>query len=399
MGLPVRGCLEGGTGSDAPPWEERPGMGRIDVSMPGQMSRQRIRYVRASDGVRVAWAEAGSGPVLVKAANWLTHLEYDWTSPVWQHWMRFFSDHFRFIRYDERGCGMSEWDAGDLSCESWIQDLEGVVEAAALEKPFALLGISQGAAVCVEYAVRHPKRVSHLILHGGYARGWFHRPDLQGRREFEALIELLRRGWGRHDPIFRQVFTSRFIPGGSPEQFEWWNDLCRRSTTPGVAIELLRARGEVDVCGLLKGVRAPTLVLHSRHDAVTPIEEGRLLAAEIPGAEFVELDSRNHVLLEHEPAWRRFVEAVLEFLAVAAPGSEDPAFGALSPREREVLTLMTEGLGNAEIGGRLGISEKTVRNQVSRLFDKLGVWTRAQAIVFARDRGFKPAGEPPATDR
>jgi pimeloyl-ACP methyl ester carboxylesterase/DNA-binding CsgD family transcriptional regulator len=354
------------------------------------MSRQRIRYVRTSDGIQLAWAEAGSGPPLVRASSWLTHLEYDWDSPAWRHWMRFLSGSFRYIRYDERGCGMSDWKTGDLSLERWLADLESVVDAAGISGPFPLLGISQGAAVCVAYAVRHPERVSALVLYGGYARGWTHRPTAPARSEYEAIIELMRTGWGKENPAFRQVFTSRFIPGGSAEQIEWWADLCRKTTAPAIAAELLQARADVEVMDQLAAVRAPTLVLHAREDQCCPVAEARVLAAGIPGAEFVELESSNHVLLEHEPAWGRFCERVLEFLGVAAPrGGEHPAFEALSPREREILALISEGLANAEIGERLKISEKTVRNHVSNLFDKLGVWTRAQAIVFARDRSFR----------
>jgi pimeloyl-ACP methyl ester carboxylesterase/DNA-binding CsgD family transcriptional regulator len=355
------------------------------------MSRQRIRYLRTSDGIQLAWAEAGSGPPLVRAASWLTHLEYDWDSPVWRHWMQFLSGHFRYIRYDERGCGMTDRKTGDLSLERWVGDLESVIEAAGLSEPFALLGISQGAAVCVAYAARHPERVLGLVLYGGYTRGWTHRPpNAPGRTEYEAIIALTRTGWGKENPAFRQVFTSRFIPGGSAEQLEWWNDLCRKTTTPEIAAELLQARADVEVMDLLGAVRAPTLVIHARDDQVCPIAEGRLLASGIPGAEFVELESSNHVLLEQEPAWQRFCETVLDFLGVAAPrAGEHPAFDALSPREREILALLSEGLGNADIGERLAISEKTVRNHVSNLFDKLGVWTRAQAIVFARDRAFR----------
>ena len=351
---------------------------------------QRIRYLRTPDRVQIAWAEAGTGPVLVKAANWLTHLEYEWESPVWRHWIRFFSDHFRFVRYDERGCGMTDWNVGDLSFGRWVEDLEAVVAAADLLEPFALLGISQGAATCVAYAVRHPERVSHLVLYGGYARGVFRRGDPERERVYRAIIDLVRLGWGKDNPAFRQVFTSRFIPGGSDEQLDWWNELCRKTTTPDVAARLFETRGTVEVTGLLGEVRAPTLVLQSRDDDITPISEGRILAAGIPGAQFVELDSRNHVLLEDEPAWERFCDEVLGFMGLKGPArGEDPAFASLSPREREVLALMTEGLGNAQIAERLSISEKTVRNHVSNLFDKLGVWTRAQAIVFAIDRGFR----------
>ncbi len=350
---------------------------------------QRIRYLRTRDGVRLAWAEAGAGQVLIKAANWMTHLEFDWESPVWQHWMQFFSNNFRFVRHDERGCGMTDWEVGDLSFERWVEDLETVVKVADPQKPFILLGISQGAATCIAYAVKHPERVSHLILYGGYARGTYHREDSDKARLYRAMIDLVRLGWGSDNPSFRQVFTSRFVPGASDEQLRWFNELCLKTTSPEMAARLLEARANIDVLPLLGAVRTPTLILHSREDDVIPIINGHILAAGIPNAEFIQLDSKNHVLLEKEPAWERFCAEVLEFTGVkGSKYGEDPAFAALSPREREVLTLLAEGFGNAQIASQLSISEKTVRNHVSNLFDKLGVWTRAQAIVFARDRGF-----------
>ena len=350
---------------------------------------QRIRYLRTEDGVRIAWAEAGVGPALIKAANWLTHLEYEWESPVWRHWIRFFCDHFRFVRYDERGCGMTDWNVGNLSFDRWVQDLEAVSEAAEAEQPFALLGISQGAIACIGFAAKYPERVSKLILYGAYARGAWRRGDPQKEREYRAITEIVRVGWGQDNPAFRQVFTSRFVPGANDEQLDWFNDLCSITTTPEIAARLLEARASVDISDMLGKVNTPTLVLHSRNDGVAPIEEGRILAGGIPGAQFVELDSSNHILLENEPAWQRFCDACAEFMGITVPADEDRAFASLSAREREVLTLITEGLGNAEIGERLSISEKTVRNHVSNVFDKLGVWTRAQAMVFARDRGFK----------
>lgn len=350
---------------------------------------QRIRYVRTTDGVQLAWADAGTGPVLIKAANWLTHLEYEWESPVWSHWIRFFSDHFRFIRYDERGCGMTDLNVGDLSLERWVEDLETVIDAADLREPFALLGISQGGPICVAYAVKHPERVSHLILYGAYARGAFRRGDPDRESFYRAMIELVRQEWGSDNPTFRQVFTSRFIPGGTDEQLGWFNELCRKTLTPEIAAQLLESRGRLEVTELLGKVRTPTLVLHARGDVVAPIAEGHIVAAGIPGAQFVELDSKNHIILESEPAWKRFCDEVLEFMQLKrSTGGDDHAFDSLTSREREVLALMTEGLGNAQIAERLSISEKTVRNHVSNLFDKLGVWTRAQAIVFAHDRGF-----------
>jgi pimeloyl-ACP methyl ester carboxylesterase/DNA-binding CsgD family transcriptional regulator len=353
-----------------------------------QEPRQRIRYLRTSDGIRLAWAEAGSGPLLIKAANWLSHLEFEWESPVWSHWIRFFSSHFRFVRYDERGCGMTEGEDPELSVERWIEDLEAVADAAAPAAPFALFGVSHGCAACIGYAVRHPERVSRMLLYGGYARGYAHRNDPNVQREFAAMCDLFDVGWGKENPAFRQLFTSRFIPDGTLEQVSWFNELCRKTVAPAMARRLMEMRGTLNVVELLEQVRVPTLVVHARHDAVVSLKEGRLLATTIPNAQFVELESKNHILLESEPAWTRFQQVALDFLGVAPPVAEDGVFASLSPREREVLALLTEGLANAEIGERLSISEKTVRNHLSNLFDKLGVWTRAQAMVFAREHGF-----------
>jgi len=349
--------------------------------------RQHVRYVKASDGTRLAWAESGAGPIVVKAANWLTHLEYEWESPVWRHWIQFFSEHWRFVRYDERGCGMSDWHGGALSLPQWTADLELVIDAARPEGPVTLLGISQGGAACLQYAIQHPERVARIILYGAYARGALRRGTPMTRQEYQAMIDLAGVAWGKDNPTFRQVFTSRFIPGGSHEQLQWFNDLCLKTTSGEIAAKLFEARAVMDISALLGEVRTPTLVLHAREDAVVAVEEGRFLATGIPGAEFVELDSRNHILLEHEPAWQRFREAVRAFLQ---PGeaARDSAFAALSGRERQVLALMSDGLSNTDIAERLNIREKTVRNHASNLFDKLGVWSRAQAIVFARDHGF-----------
>lgn len=349
--------------------------------------RQHVRFLKVSDGTRLALAESGDGPIVVKAANWLTHLEYEWESPLWKHWIQFFSAHCRLVRYDERGCGMSEWHGGHLSLEQWAADLESVIDAARPAGPVTLLGISQGAATCIHYAIQHPERVARLILYGGYARGALRRGTPATESAYHAMIDLARVAWGKDNPTFRQVFTSRFIPGGSREQLQWFNDLCLKSTSGDIIANLFEARAIVDVSASLGEVRMPTLVLHARDEEVIPIAEGRLLASGIPGAEFVELDSRNHILLEHEPAWQRFREAVLAFLQ-SEEAAGDSVFAALSARERQVLALMADGLSNSDIGERLDISEKTVRNHASNLFDKLGVWSRAQAIVFARDHGF-----------
>ncbi|WP_426700111.1 alpha/beta fold hydrolase [Rhodanobacter sp. Col0626] len=347
--------------------------------------KQRIRYVLADDQTQLAWAEMGQGPTLVKTATWLTHLQYDLESPIWSHWTRFISDNFRYVRYDERGCGMSDWRSDDLSLARWIGDLESVVAAADIDRPFALLGMSQGAATAIGYAVRYPQRVSHLILYGGYAVGANLGDDAQRREFYHAVMEVVVMGWGSSNPSFRQLFTSRFVPQGSHEQVAWFNELCRQTTSPTHARALLEARGNVDVRDLLEQVRVPTLILHSSHDQIAPVSQGRLLASRILGATFVQLDSPNHVLLEHEPAWQKFQDAVLEFTG-GHRGAGAPTTGAatLTERERTTLGLLCEGHSNAQIAWHLGISEKTVRNHVTSLYRKIGVRSRAEAIVLAR---------------
>ena len=343
--------------------------------------KQQVRYACGEQGVRIAWAELGHGPPLVKAATWLTHLQYDLESPVWAHWLRFLGGHFRYVRYDERGCGMSDWNAGDLAQPQWLDDLESVVDAAGITRPMVLLGISQGASTAIRYAVRHPDRVSHLVLYGGYAVGGMRGEDAQRRAVYQAVMDVVGLGWGSDNPAFRQLFTSRFVPRGTPLQLGWFNALCLHTTSQENAARLLRARGEVDVRALLEQVRVPTLVLHCDGDQIAPLEQGKLLASRIPGASFVLLHSDNHVLLEHEPAWCEFRDAVLQFTGVRAEAEPAAVFDGLTAREQAALRLLCEGRSNAQIGWELGISEKTVRNHVCNLYRKLGVRSRAEAIV------------------
>jgi pimeloyl-ACP methyl ester carboxylesterase/DNA-binding CsgD family transcriptional regulator len=350
---------------------------------------QQIRFARAADGVRLAYAASGEGePVLIKAATWLSHLEQDWDSPVWRHLLRAMSARGSFIRYDERGCGLSDWLVPELTFESWVRDLETIADAAGAER-FALLGISQGAAVAIAYAVRHPERVTHLVLHGGYARGRLARSNTPEQRdEAETMCHLAELGWGKDDASFRQFFTTQFIPGGTPEQHRWFNEMERISTSPENAAHFMRAFNEIDVMPLLPHVRCPTLVLHSQRDVRVPFDEGRLLASAIPGAEFVPIDSGNHLLLEEEPGWQRWQDEVRRFLPNAAVASLPAAFETLSARQREMLELLAQGRDNSQIAATLGLSEKTIRNQVSAIFDKLEVESRSQAIVRARESGF-----------
>lgn len=352
---------------------------------------QKIRFTRSRDGTRIAFAQSGQGTPVVKAGNWLSHLEFDWQSPVWRHWFDFLSSAHRLVRYDARGCGLSDWKADDLCLDAQVADLEAVVDASQVER-FPLIGISQGGVVAVEYAWRHPERVSGLILYGAFARGWFlaHPDSAQQARALFALIGL---GWGQENPAFRQIFTALFIPDASPEQEQWFGDLMRITSRPEIAANVIKSFGDGDVRHRLAELRVPTLVLHGRRDATIPFGLGRELAAGIPGAIFVELDSRNHILLETEPAWARFKQEVAAFLgdapvpaAVARPGDRE-RFDSLTAREREVLELVAKGLSNAEIAKSLFISEKTVRNHLTGIFDKLDVDSRARAIVMAREHG------------
>jgi class 3 adenylate cyclase/pimeloyl-ACP methyl ester carboxylesterase len=249
----------------------------------------------------------------VKAANWLNHLEYDWQSPVWRHVPRELAKDHLLVRYDERGNGLSDWDVDDISFEVFVRDLETVVDTVGLER-FALLGISQGVSVSVAYAVRHPGRVTHLVLYGGYVKGVLKRGSQELIEREQALQTLVRQGWGQENPAFRQLFTSRFIPGATTEQMQWFNDLQRVTTSPENAVRLRQAFGEIDVSSLVSQVSVPTLVLHVRGDGSQPFELGRQLAMSIPGARFVPLEGQNHLILEDEPAWPRFLAEVRGFL-------------------------------------------------------------------------------------
>jgi pimeloyl-ACP methyl ester carboxylesterase len=277
---------------------------------------QEVRFAQAGDGASLAWTAVGpvDGPPIVKAANWLSHLALDWQAPIWSPLFRELARRHRFVRYDERGCGLSDWHVPEISFEAFVSDLETVVDATGLER-FALLGISQGAAVSIEYAVRHPERVSRLILFGGYDAGWCHGATAQEMREREAVMVLVEAGWGREDPAFRHLFSQTFMPTATGEELDWFDDFQRRTTSPKNAVRFLEAFSRIDVRSRLAQLRVPTLVLHSRSDQRIPCMTGRRMAATIPGAEFVGLESSNHLLLGRESASRALLEAVQEFLA------------------------------------------------------------------------------------
>lgn len=280
---------------------------------------QDIRFCTTADGINIAYALAGSGPPLVKVANWLNHLEHDWQSPVWQHLFKEFVRDHQLVRYDERSTGLSDRNATDLSLDALVADLESVVDSLGLDR-FPLLAISQGGPVAVAYAARHPEKVSHLILLGSFPAGWRKAglaPELLAKREAERT--LISQGWGSRNPAFRQMWTTLCIPDGTPEEAESFNELQRRSVTADEAVRVFDAIGELDVNELLATIRVPVLVLHARHDALVPFEDGRRMASVIPDAKFVPLDSKNHLLLSHERAWQKFVAEVRNFLGKPLP--------------------------------------------------------------------------------
>jgi pimeloyl-ACP methyl ester carboxylesterase len=293
--------------------------------------KQDIRFCTASDGVRIAYALAGSGTPLVKTANWLNHLEFDWESPIWRPFLEPLARRHLLVRYDARGNGLSDWDVPDMSLDAFVHDLETVVDEAGLDR-FSLFGVSQGCAVSIAYAVRHKERVEKLVLFNGYAQGWRARAEPEEIARREAMSRLIETGWGQDNPAFRQMFTSLFLPGGSQEQMRWFNDLQRISASPANALRLMKAVSEIDVLDLLPQVETPTLVLHSRGDANIPFRAGRVFATRVRGARFVPLDSENHLLLQQEPAHRRALEEILTFLDSPDPtlSSEDAASRARS---------------------------------------------------------------------
>jgi pimeloyl-ACP methyl ester carboxylesterase/DNA-binding winged helix-turn-helix (wHTH) protein len=287
----------------------------IDEPPQAPPPRQSIAFTRAADGIRLAYAVAGDGPPLVRAANWMTHLGYDIESPVWSHWVRDLAQGHTFIRYDERGCGLSDWEAGEFTFDDWVADLESVVEALGLER-FPLLGVSQGGAVAVAYAARHPERVSKLVLCGAYARGRAVRAVGDQEKRAAALdLDLARVGWGRDDPAFRQVFAAQFLPDGTRADWAAFDQLQRRTTSGENAVRFLEEFARIDVRDLAREVQCPTLILHSREDHRVPMESGQELAALIPDAHLVALDSKNHLLTGAEPAWAVFRSEVAAFLA------------------------------------------------------------------------------------
>jgi pimeloyl-ACP methyl ester carboxylesterase/DNA-binding CsgD family transcriptional regulator len=343
------------------------------------------RFCTAPDGVGLAYAIEGEGPPLVKAANWLTHLDYDRQSPVWRHWVRELSRGRRLIRYDERGCGLSDRQLeATPTLDTYVGDLAAVVDAARLDR-FALLGVSGGGPTAVEYAARNPERVTQLILYGSYTRGRYRR-SAEEAEQSRLFIELMRVGWGGAVPAFRNVFTSTYIPSAGEQQKRWYDEMQQASSTGEVAAVLWRSRTDIDISDTARRITQPALVLHARHDRAVPYEEGRRLASLLPNARFVSLESDNHILQEGEPAWELFLSSVRAFLAHDGHAPTAPAdLSELSEREREVLQLVAAGMSNVQIGERLFLSTRTVERHLSNIYAKLRLSGKsARAAAAAR---------------
>ena len=357
---------------------------------------QDIRFCTSSDRVKLAYAISGEGAPLVMSATWLTHLEHQWHSLAWQPWLKALSRDYQLLRYDSRGCGLSDRDARELSFERLLQDFECVIDAASFGR-FDLLATCWGGPLAISYAANHPERVNRLILYGTYALGrlrWTDRP--QEVEKARVFLDLTRLGWGQENHALLQVWASAFQPQGTIEHLRSWSDQQRAATSAEVAVRLLEIGWTVDVRDAARRIKCPVLIVHPERDALVPIDEGRLLASLIPDSCFVQLDTENHMPLADEPAWPRLLDEIRSFLAQppASPQTgvrNELPLGALTPRERAVLEGIAGGLDNSEIAAVLGLSEKTVRNHITRVFDKIGVEHRYQAIVRARDAGLGSA--------
>ena len=351
---------------------------------------QRIAFARSQDKTTIAYALSGEGPPLVRAGTWLTHVHHDWESPIWAHWLRFMSERHTLVRYDPRGCGLSQTDVRTITFDDWVADLEAVVDRLELET-FPLFGMSQGAAVAAEYAIRHPERVSQLTLYAPLITGWHGRTD-PNSQQWRSMEELVLAGWGETNMAFPAMFAHLFMPESSPQTRQWYAELQRKSASKEVAAHLMRVCGDLSVFKRLKQIRVPTLVMQIAHEQVIDPRLVPQIAGEIPGSEFVSIDSSNHILVEDEPGWQDFKAAFTRHVPGAtAPQRRDAAarerIEQLSKREQKILGEIAKGLNNREIAGGLFISEKTVRNHITSIFDKLGVASRAQAIVLAKEAG------------
>ena len=347
---------------------------------------QTVRFCTSTDGARIAYAVHGAGPPLLVSTCWFSHLQHDWVSPVWRHFLDDLGRFATVIRFDERGSGLSDQDVSDFSLEARIADLEAVADAAGLER-FALMAMSQGGGPSIAYAVRHPERLTRMLFYNSSA-AILPDPSPDERELNQTYLQMIKVGYGRPDSTFRRVFTSLMIPSADEGQKRWIDDLQRVASTAENTFRMRRDLAEIDVRHLLPLIEAPALVLHSRGDRNTTFSKGRYLATHIPNARLVTLESDNHIVLKHEAAWQVFVHEVEAFLAPDRDSlPSDRANGAegLTDREREVLALAAKGMSNDDIAAELTLSVRTVERHLHNVYAKLGVSGRsARAAAVSR---------------
>jgi len=352
--------------------------------------RQRIGFCTTADDVRIAYATTGRGRPLLRVGGWMTHIEHDLESPVWRHWLQELTRDHTLARFDIRGSGLSDRDVKRQTLEAWVRDVEAVVDSLGWRQ-FPMLGVCQGAAIAVLYAVRHPERVTHLVLYNPYAHGAF-TEGMAGYRveEAETLARMIEVGWARRTGAFREVFARLLSPSDAADQITWWDELQRLTADRAMAAQLWRAFHEIDIRDLLPQVHCPTLVAHVKGDSMVPFEAGRELAGRIPHCRFLPLEGRNHILQPRDPGWPMFIGEVRRFLA-EEPDEGVPSvagFHELTRRERVVLDHVARGQSNLAIASTLSLAPKTVRNHVSNICGKLAVSTRTELVIEARNAGF-----------
>ena len=351
---------------------------------------QRIAFTLSADETQIAYALSGEGPPIVRAGTWLTHIQHDWDSPIWSHWFRLMSQKHTLVRYDPRGCGLSQRETPDISLERWVDDLEAVVDKLGLDT-FPLFGMSQGAAVAILYCLRHPERVSQLVLYAPLVTGWSGSQNSRALR-WSAMENLVESGWGEENLAFPSMFSQLFVPGATPEHIRWYANTQQKSTSKSSAKRIMKAMSEIRLFSRLDEIDVPTLVVQVAGDQVISADSAQGIAAKIRDCQFASIDSDNHILLEDEPGWGEFTQVFQRYFPEkdVLTSAEEPKkldfatrekLGQLSKRELEVASKLTLGLTNREIAEQLFISEKTVRNHLSTIFSKLDVSSRSQALL------------------
>lgn len=354
---------------------------------------QRIAFTLSADETQIAYALSGEGPPIVRAGTWLTHIQHDWDSPIWSHWFRLMSHNHTLVRYDPRGCGLSQRETSDISLDRWVDDLEAVVDKLGLDT-FPLFGMSQGAAVAILYCLRHPERVSQLVLYAPLVTGWAGSKTPKALR-WSAMENLVESGWGEENLAFSSMFSQLFIPGATPEHIRWYANTQQKSTSKSSAKRIMKAMSEIRLFSRLEELNVPTLVVQVAGDQVISADSAKGITAKIPNCQFASIDSDNHILLEDEPGWSEFSQVFQRYF----PGGDVPnsseeekildiaaskKLALLSKRELEVLSKLALGLSNRDIAEQLFISEKTVRNHLSTIFSKLDVSSRSQALLLTQ---------------